>query len=214
MNENVESTKTHSKTSVGEWIMSISLILGILLGLTASFMSCNSPSYNEVNYNIIDQYSIIRQQVVNNYNALLDVQKSGVVVNVEKLDAHHNKIRNNYDNEYDKKLIEKFNQRLDYQNKTLIAKLKKNNAAIKNNTKVDYNSLKIVNNIKDNNELGSIITQSVNSRQNNRFVIRFWLFMFVCGIIVTPAEYVMEQYYSDSTRETPLLNTLKFLKKR
>lgn len=73
MNENVESTKTHSKTSVGEWIMSISLILGILLGLTASFMSCNSPSYNEVNYNIIDQYSIIRQQVVNNYNALLDV---------------------------------------------------------------------------------------------------------------------------------------------
>lgn len=214
MNENVESTKTYSKTSVGEWIMSISLILGILLGLTASFMSCNSPSYNEVNYNIIDQYSIIRQQAVNNYNALLDVQKSGVVVNVEKLDTHHNRIRNNYDNEYDKKLIEKFNQRLDYQNKTLIAKLKKNNAAIKNNMKVDYNSLKIVNNIKDNNELGSIITQNVNLRQNDRFVVRFWLFWLVSGIIIIPAEYVIEQYYSDPTRETPLLNTLKFLKKR
>lgn len=214
MNENVESTKTRSKTSVGEWIMSISLILGILLGLTASFTSCNSPSYNDVNYNIIDQYNIIRQQAVDNYNALLDVQKSGVVVNVEKLDTHHNRIRNNYDNEYDKKLIEKFNQRLDYQNKTLIAKLKKNNAAIKNNMKVDYNSLKIVNNIKDNNELGSIITQNVNLRQNDRFVVRFWLFWLVSGIIIIPAEYVIEQYYSDPTRETPLLNTLKFLKKR
>lgn len=214
MNENVESTKTRSKTSVGEWIMLISLILGILLGLTASFTSCNSPSYNDVNYNIIDQYNIIRQQAVDNYNALLDVQKSGVVVNVEKLDTHHNRIRNNYDNEYDKKLIEKFNQRLDYQNKTLIAKLKKNNAAIKNNMKVDYNSLKIVNNIKDNNELGSIITQNVNLRQNDRFVVRFWLFWLVSGIIIIPAEYVIEQYYSDPTRETPLLNTLKFLKKR
>lgn len=214
MNEKVEFTKTRSKKLVGEWIMSISLILGILLGLTASFTSCNSPSYSHINYNIIDQYSVIRQKIVNNYNSLLDVQKSGVVVNVEKLDTHHNKIRNNYDNEDDKTLIEKLNQRLDYQNKTLIAKLKKNNKAIKNNTKVDYNSLKIVNNIKDNNELGSIISQNVNLRQNNKSVIRFWLFIFVCGIIVVPAEYVVEQYYISPTGETPLLNILKFLKKR
>lgn len=214
MNKNVESTQTRSKKSIGEWIKSISVILGILLGLVASFMSCNSPSYNEVNYNIIDQYSVIRQQAVNNYNALLDVQKSGVVVNVEKLDAHHNRIRSNYDAEADKTLVKELNQRLDYQNKTLITKLKKNNAAIKNNIKVDYNSLKIVNNIKDNNELGAIITQNVNLRQNDRFVVRFWLFWFVSGIIIIPAEYVIEQYYSDPTRETPLLNTLKFLKKR
>lgn len=60
MNKNVESAQTRSKKSIGEWIKSISVILGILLGLVASFMSCNSPSYNEVDYNIIDQYNVIR----------------------------------------------------------------------------------------------------------------------------------------------------------
>lgn len=106
-----------------------------------------------------------------------------MVVNVEKLDTHHNRIRSNYDAETDKTLVKELNQRLDYQNKTLIAKLKKNNTAIKNNIKVDYNSLKITNNIKDDNEVKPLIQEYVENYQSEDKYNHLGLFC----IIAVPA---------------------------
>lgn len=162
MNKNKQNSKSFCGFSVKQLIQIVSLILALLLGITVGNMVYNNPKDIEIDYSIVNQYKTIRQQTIDEYNALLDVQKSGTVVNVGKLEAYYNKYKKfetDYAGRWSKPLAVKLHQRLDQQNKTLIININKINTAIKNNTKVDYNSLKITDSTKDDNEIKPIINK-------------------------------------------------------
>lgn len=162
MNKNKQNSKSFCGFSVKELIQIASLILALLLGIIVSNMVYNNPKDIEIDYSIVNQYKTLRQQTIGEYNALLDVQKSGTVVNVGKLEVYYNKYKKfeiDYSGWDAKPLAIKLRQRLDYQNKMLIINVNKINTAIKNNIKVDYNSLKITDSIKDNNEIKPIINK-------------------------------------------------------
>lgn len=162
MSKNKQNSKSFCGFSVKELIQMASLILAILLGIIVGNMIYNNPKDIGIDYSIVDEYKTLRQQTVDEYNTLLDVQKSGTVVNIGKLEAYYNKYKSfeiDYSSSDAKPLATKLRQRLDHQNKTLIININKINTAIKNNTKVDYNSLKITDSTKDNNEIKPIINK-------------------------------------------------------
>ena len=162
MSKNKQNSKSFCGFSVKELIQIASLILAILLGVIVGNMVYNNPKDIEIDYSIVNQYKTIRQQTIDEYNTLLDVQKSGTVVNVGKLEAYYNKYKKfeiDYADRWSEPLAVRLHQRLDQQNKTLIININKINTAIKNNIKVDYNSLKITDSTKDDNEIKPIINK-------------------------------------------------------
>jgi hypothetical protein len=203
MNKNKQNSKSFCGFSVKELIQIASLILALLLGVIVGNMVYNNPKDIEIDYSIVDQYKAIRQQTIDEYNTLLDVQKLGTVVNVGKLEAYYNKYKKfeiDYSGWDAKPLAIKLRQRLDYQNKMLIINVNKINTAIKNNTKVDYNSLKITNNIKDDNEIKPIINQCAKDvwqelKSLRKIMVGFYVFA-ISFIILQCAIDVVERFFS------------------
>lgn len=203
MNKNKQNSKSFCGFSVKELIQIASLILAILLGIIVGNMVYNNPKDIGIDYSIVDEYKTLRQQTIDEYNALLDVQKSGTVVNVGKLEAYYNKYKK-FESDYavgdSGPLGKKLCQRLDQQNKTLIININKINTAIKNNTKVDYNSLKITDSTKDDNEIKPIIIQHAKDAwQELKTFRKIMVGFYICAIsfiILQCAIDVVERFFS------------------
>lgn len=139
------------------------------------FIWCgNSSDIPPLKDNIISEYKTSRQASIYTYNSLIaDVQKSNKTINVPDFNNDDGTSFEHYfDNNANvsvgsstKTIIKKLDKRLVTINKLLVNRLKQVNSAIKNNIKIDYNSLKINNIVKDDNELKSIIKEYVKNYQ-------------------------------------------------
>lgn len=203
MNKNKQNSKGFCGLSVKELFQIASLILAPLLGIIVGNMVYNNPKDIEIDYSIVNQYKTLRQQTIDEYNTLLDVQKSGTVVNVGKLEAYYNKYKEfeiDYAGWYSEPLGKKLHQRLDWQNKTLIINVNKINTAIKNNMKVDYNSLKITDSTKDDNEIKPIINQCAKDAwQELKSLRKIIVGFYICAIsfiILQCTIDVVERFFS------------------
>lgn len=124
--------------------------------------------------NIISEYKSSRQASIYVYNSLItDAQKSNKTINIPDFNNDEDTSFVHYfDNNISvsaspstKAIIKKLDKQLIIINKLLVNRLKQVNSAIKNNVKIDYNSLKIGNIVKDDNGLKLIIKGYVKNYQ-------------------------------------------------
>lgn len=156
------------------------LLLAAIVWVTLSFADLcfiwcgNSSDIPPLKDNIISEYKTSRQASIYTYNSLIaDAQKSNKTINVPDFNNDDGTSFEHYfDNNTSvrvspstKKVIKKFDKRLVITNKLLVNRLKQVNSAIKNNLKINYDSLKINNIVKDDNELKPIIKEYVKNYQ-------------------------------------------------
>lgn len=155
-------------------------LLAVIVWVAISFASLcfiwfgNNSYIPPLKDNIISEYKSSRQASIYTYNSLIaDAQKSNKTINVPDFNNDDGTSFEHYfDNNANvsvgsstKTIIKKLDKRLVTINKLLVNRLKQVNSAIKNNIKTDYNSLKINNIVKDDNELKSIIKEYVKNYQ-------------------------------------------------
>lgn len=169
------------------------LLLAAIVWVTLSFADLcfiwcgNSSDIPPLKDNIISEYKTSRQASIYTYNSLIaDAQKSNKTINVPDFNNDDGTSFEHYfDNNTSvsvspstKKVIKKFDKRLVITNKLLVNRLKQVNSAIKNNLKINYDSLKINNIVKDDNELKPIIKEYVKNYQQESKTK--WLLITVC----------------------------------
>lgn len=155
-------------------------LLAVIVWITISFASlcfiwfANNSYIPPLKDNIISEYKTSRQASIYVYNSLItDAQKSNKTINIPDFNNDDGTSFVHYFNNNisvsaspsTKKIIKKLDKRLVIINKLLVNRLKRVNSAIKNNIKIDYNSLKIGNIVKDDNELKLIIKGYVKNYQ-------------------------------------------------
>lgn len=154
------------------------LLLGVFVLCVGLAKPCNAAALNSDDNNfkrpsnsIINEYKNSRQTLVNNYNSLLtDAQKSGKPINVNDFSnndeiSFENSCGNGNISESGKEFCKKLHKRLVNNREMLTDKLKNVNNDMSNNIKIDYDSLKITNNIKDDNEVRPLIQEYVKNYQ-------------------------------------------------
>lgn len=176
------------------------LLIIFLIGLTISslvtyFTRDYYPTLNSDNEQIaaiVKQYKNLHKNSTNEYNRILtNYQRNGALITPDNFYSTHQTTledcKTNRDYCSDNSLIEKLNKNLIEYNNKLVDKIKKVNNAISNNMKINYNSLKISDNI-NNSWLKSIIKQHVENCKNQLKTIsngcKFILvFVFVVGFL-------------------------------
>lgn len=155
-------------------------LLAVIVWVAISFASLCFIWFGNNNYipplkdNIISKYKSSRQASIYVYNSLItDAQKSNKTINIPDFNNDDGtSFVHCFDNNISvsaspstKAIIKKLDKQLIIINKLLVNRLKQVNSAIKNNVKIDYNSLKIGNIVKDDNGLKLIIKGYVKNYQ-------------------------------------------------
>lgn len=139
--------------------------------LFVHIMNSDDSNYRRPSNDIINEYKTSRQTLVNNYNNLLsDAKRSGKPININDFSnndeiSFENYCGNDRVSKVGKAFCKKLHKRLVNNRETLTDKLKNVNNDMSNNVKIDYNSLKITNNIKDDNEVRPLIQEYVKNYQ-------------------------------------------------
>lgn len=177
----------------GSWVL---LLLGVFVlcvgfakPVNAAALNSDDNNFKRPSNSIINEYKTSRQTLVNNYNSLLtDAQKSGKPININDFSnndeiSFENSCGNGDISESGKEFCKKLHKRLVNSREMLTDKLKNVNNDMSNNIKIDYDSLKITNNIKDDNEVRPLIQEYVENYQSEDKYNHIGLFC----IIAVPA---------------------------
>ena len=182
--------------SYGE-LLSIIFVIGLTISslvtyFTRDYYMTLNNSDNEQIAAIVKQYKNLHKNSTSEYNRILtNYERNGVLITPNNFYSTHKTIledcKTNSDYCSDDSLIKKLNKNLAEYNSKLVNKIKKVNNAISNNMKINYNSLKIRDNI-NNSWLKSIVKQHVEWRKNSLKTIsnicKFILvFAFVVGFL-------------------------------
>ena len=169
------SKEKDSKVNSSKWfllLLGFFVICSVFGLLFVHIMNSDDSNYRRPSNDIINEYKTSRQTLVNNYNnLLLDAKRSGKPINTNDFINNDEISFENYcDNDKVSKVgkvfCKKLHKRLVNNRETLTDKLKNVNNDMSNNVKIDYNSLKITNNIKDDNEVRPLIQEYVKNYQS------------------------------------------------
>lgn len=165
--------------------------------LFVHIMNSDDSNYARPLNDIINEYKNSRQTLVNNYNNLLsDAKRSGKPININDFSnndeiSFENYCGNDRVSKVGKAFCKKLHKRLVNNRETLTDKLKNVNNDMSNNVKIDYNSLKITNNIKDDNEVRPLIQEYVKNYQlagkNDAICLLSIFVVFFIAVIVLSA---------------------------
>lgn len=178
-------------------LLGIFVVCSIFGLLAAAVTSSDNNDFARPSNSIINEYKTSRQTLVNNYNnLLLDAKRSGKPINTNDFInndeiSFENYCGNDKVSKVGKVFCKKLHKRLVNNRETLTDKLKNVNNDISNNVKIDYNSLKITNNIKDDNEVRPLIQEYVKNYQladkNDAICLLSIFVAFFIAVIVLPA---------------------------
>jgi hypothetical protein len=165
--------------SYGE-LLSIIFLIGLIISssviyFTRDYYVTLNNSDNEQIAAIVKQYKNLHKNSTSEYNRVLaNYQRNGMLITPDNFYSTHKTTledcKTNHDFCADNNLIKNLNKNLAEYNSKLVNKIKKVNNAISNNIKINYDSLKIKDNI-NNNWLKSIVKQHVEGRKNQLKVI-------------------------------------------
>lgn len=153
-------------------LLGIFVVCSIFGLLAAAVTSSDNNDFARPSNSIINEYKTSRQTLVNNYNSLLsDAKKGGKSINVNDFNnndeiSFENYCGNDIVSKVGKAFCKKLHKRLVNSREALTNKLKSVNNDMSNNIKIDYSSLKITNNIKDDNEVRPLIQEYVKNYQS------------------------------------------------
>lgn len=182
--------------SYGE-LLSIIFLIGLIISSSVTYFTRDyyvtlNNSDNEQIAAIVKQYKNLHKNSTSEYNRVLaNYQRNGMLITPDNFYSTHKTTledcKTNHDFCADNNLIKNLNKNLTEYNNKLVDKIKKVNNAISNNIKINYNSLKINDNI-NNSWLKSIVKRHVEGRKNSLKTIsnicKFILvFVFVVGFL-------------------------------
>lgn len=182
--------------SYGE-LLSIIFLIGLTISSLVTYFTRNyymtlNNSDNEQIAAIVKQYKNFHKNSTSEYNRVLaNYQRNGMLITPDNFYSTHQTTLKGCTTNSDycawNSLIKNLNKNLAEYNNKLVDKIKKVNNAISNNIKVNYDSLKINDNI-NNSWLKSIIKQHVEGRKNSlktiSHICKFILvFVFVVGFL-------------------------------
>lgn len=194
------SKENDSKVNSSKWfllLLGFFVICSVFGLLFVHIMNSDDSNYRRPSNDIINEYKNSRQTLVNNYNNLLsDAKRSGKPININDFSnndeiSFENYCGNDGVSKVGKAFCKKLHKRLVNNRETLTDKLKNVNNDISNKVKIDYNSLKITNNIKDDNEVRPLIQEYVKNYQlagkNDAICLLSIFVVFFIAVIVLSA---------------------------